>query len=130
MCLDSSILLHMRTFHQKDPVLLLARTMTASSRLALALCWLLAGREHRAAPMAVSTCVCQPMCQPVGWAEARCSPVSAQSGGFRSPEWRGVASGWRARGGDMEQVAHEWDLKGRGGVSTSSVLPGFQCLGD
>lgn len=50
--------IHMGTFHQKDPVTLLARTMTASSGLALALCWLLAGREHRAAPLAVSASLC------------------------------------------------------------------------
>lgn len=77
VCLHSFVLLPTWTFYQEDPIL--ARTMMAGSGLALGFCWLLAGRGHRAAHVAVSACVCQPVPAAVRQAEARHSPVCAQS---------------------------------------------------
>lgn len=128
VCLRSFVLLHTRTFHQEDPML--ARTMTAGCGLALGL--LAACREGTQSSTRGGECLCVPACAR-GCQAGRHQTQSckcSECGGSRSPEWRGVASGWGTQRGAMEEVAHDWILERRGVSTSSSVLPGSQCVGD
>lgn len=136
VCLHSFVLLHTRTFHQEDPML--ARTMTAGCGLALGLCWLLAGRGHRAAHVSVSTCVYQPVPGAVRQADTRHSPVSAQSvevlgaqsgeglllaGEPREVLWRR----WHMTGSLKEEVFRHHHLYFPA-LSVWETRPGHRCL--
>lgn len=123
---------------------MLARTMTAGCGLALGLCWLLAGRGYKAAHVAVSACECQPVPGAVRQADARHSPVSAQSvkvlgaqsgeGLFLSGESREVLwRRWHMTGSLKEEVFQHHHLTprlsvcGRPGLGTI-VSPIHACM--